>query len=211
MITFYYSPRSSATRIHWALEELGVPYEKVKLDLQAGDQRKPAYLALNPNGKVPLVVDDGVPVFESVAILIHLGQRYGQDKGLWPSIGAKAHGQALAWTIWAAATLGPVMFRYMMNTQDRFPAEARNPKQAESAKAELDGLIAMVEARVAERPYFLADTFTYVDLAISAGLGFLRGGGHRASQYDFSGQPHIAKWLDACLSRPAFKHVMSAP
>jgi glutathione S-transferase len=205
MITFYYSTRTSATRIHWALEELGVPYEKVKLDLQAGDQRKPDYLALNPNAKVPLIVDDGVPVFESIAILIHLGQCYGQDKGLWPSTGAKVHGQALAWTIWSAATLGPVMFRYMMNTQDRYPAEARNAKQAESAKGEVDKLIAMVESRVAEHPYFLADTFTYVDLAVASALGFWRMSGH-----DFSTHPHIAKWLDACQSRPAFKAVMGA-
>ena len=59
MIVFYWSPRSSATRIYWALEELGIPHEKVKIDTQAGDQRKPDYLALNPNGKVPLIVDDG--------------------------------------------------------------------------------------------------------------------------------------------------------
>ncbi len=102
------------------------------------------------------------------------------------------------------------MFRYMMNTQDRFPAEARNAKQAENAKAELDKLVAMVESRTAEHPYFLGDTFTYVDLAIGSALGLLRGGGdHRATVYDLSAHPHITKWLDACSSRPAFKTVMS--
>lgn len=205
MITFYWSPRSSAARVYWALEELGVPFEKVGIDLQAGDQRKPAYLALNPNGKVPLIVDDGVPIFESVAILINLGQLYGQDKGLWPAIGSKVHGQALAWIVWSAATLSPIMFRYMMNTQDRFPAEARNAKQAESAKAELDKLIGIAESHLAKSAYFLGESFTYVDLALASAMGFWRMSGN-----DFSGQPHIAKWLDACQARPAFKTAMSA-
>jgi glutathione S-transferase len=93
-LTFYYSPMSSATRIHWALEELGIPYDKVKVDLAAGDQKKPAYLALNPNGKVPLVVDDGTPIFESLAILIYLGERYGVEKGLFPP-GWAERGEAL--------------------------------------------------------------------------------------------------------------------
>ena len=86
-LTFYYTPMSSATRVHWALEELGVPYEKVKMDLAAGDQRKPEYLALNPNGKVPLLVGDGTPIFESLAILLHLGETYGVEKGLFPAPG----------------------------------------------------------------------------------------------------------------------------
>lgn len=205
MLTFYWSPRSSATRIYWALEELGVPCEKVRVDLQAGDQRKPEFLALNPNGKVPLIVDDGVPVFESMAILIHLGQRYGQDAGLWPAAGAKAHGQALAWVVWVAATLSPIMFRYMMNTQERFPAEARNSKQAESAKAELDKLIGIVEAHLGKQPYMIGDSFTYVDLAVASAMGFWRMAGH-----DFSAYPRIAKWIDACQSRPAFKATMAA-
>jgi glutathione S-transferase len=205
MLTFYYSPRSSAGRIYWAIEELGVPYEKVRVDLQAGDQRKPEYLALNPNGKVPLIVDDGAPVFESAAILIHLGERYGQDKGLWPAAGAKAHGQALAWVVWVAATLSPIMFRYIMNTQERFPAEARNAKQGENAKAELDKLIAMVETRLEKQPFMLGDAFTYVDLAVASAMGFWRMSGH-----DFSSHPHIAKWLDVCQARPAFKTAMAA-
>jgi glutathione S-transferase len=205
MLTFYWSPRSSATRIYWAVEELGLPIEKVKVDIQAGDQRKPEYLALNPNGKVPLIVDDGVPIFESMAILIHLGQRYGQDKGLWPATGSKAHGQALAWTVWVAATLSPVMFRHIMNTQERFPAEARNAKQGENAKVEVEKLIGIVEVELGKQPFMLGEAFTYVDLAVSSALGFWRMSGH-----DFSAHPHIAKWIDVCQSRPAFKAAMAA-
>jgi glutathione S-transferase len=78
-IVFYYTPMSSATRVHWALEELGVPYDKVKIDLAKGEQKKPEFLKLNPNGKVPLLVVDGQPVFESLAMLLYLGDTYGVD------------------------------------------------------------------------------------------------------------------------------------
>src|SRR5215475_4977513 len=118
-LTFYYSPMTSATRIHWALEELGIPYEKVKLDLKAGAQRKPEFLKLNPNGKVPTIVDDGVPMFESAAILIHLGDKYGVAKKLWPAPGTPDHMRALAWTVWSTVTLGAHIFRIMMNTSER--------------------------------------------------------------------------------------------
>jgi glutathione S-transferase len=205
MITLYWSPRTSAARIYWALEELAIPFEKVKIDIAKGEQKKPEYLALNPNGKVPLIVDDGVPIFESMAILIHLGQRYGQDKGLWPKAGAKAHGPALAWVAWAAATLQPTMFRYMFNTGERFPAEARNEKQGEMAKAELDKLVPMVEAELGKNPFMLGETFTYVDLAVASALGFWKMMGQ-----DFSAFPRIAKWIETCQARAAFKAAMAA-
>ena len=81
-ITFYYNPMSSAARIHLSLDELGIPYEKVLIDLQAKDQKRPEFLALNPNGKVPTIVIDGQPMFESIAIQIYLGERFGVERGL---------------------------------------------------------------------------------------------------------------------------------
>jgi glutathione S-transferase len=191
MLTFYWAPRSSATRIYWAIEELGIPCEKVQLDLQKGDQKKPEYLALNPNGKVPLIVDDGVPVFESIAILIHLGEHYGQDKGLWPAPGAKAHGQALAWVVWSAATLAPLMYRAVSGD--------------DNAKQEINKLVPLVEAQLGKQAFMIGSAFSYVDLALASAIGFLRMRGH-----DLSAYPRITKWLDACQSRPAFKTAMAA-
>ena len=81
-LTFYYSPHSSASPVHWTLNELGIPYEKVLIDIKAGDNKKPEFLKLNPNGKVPLIVHDGVAIFESAAIQIYLGETFGVEKGL---------------------------------------------------------------------------------------------------------------------------------
>jgi glutathione S-transferase len=122
-IVFYYAPMTSATRVHWALEELGVPYEKVRLDLRAGDQRKPDFLKINPNGKVPALVDDGAPMFESLAILLHLAVKYGVAKKLWPATtDATAHAEALSWSVWGTATLASHVFRVMQNSAERVPA-----------------------------------------------------------------------------------------
>ena len=67
--------------------ELGVPHQSVKLDLSQGDQRKPEFLALNPNGKVPTITVDGAPMFEALAIELWLGHTYGVKSGLWPAGG----------------------------------------------------------------------------------------------------------------------------
>jgi glutathione S-transferase len=223
MITFYWAPRSSATRIHWALGELGIPHENVKLDLGSGDTRKAEFLALNPNGKVPLLVDEGMPIFESGAILIHLGISYGQDKGLWPAAGAKLHGQALSWVLWSAATLSPVMFRYLTSSQERFPRdarsassdprgsgggapgdeEARNPKQAEDAKTEIEKLFGILEKRLEQSPYVVGGTFTFADLAVTSSMNVWQ-----MAKKDFP--PAIKKWRQACQDRPAFQATMAA-
>lgn len=89
-MTFYYAPMSSAITVHRALEELGVPYDAIRLDLAAGETRKPEFLAINPNGKVPALVHDGTPLFESVAILIHLGESFRRRAGPVPGPGPRA-------------------------------------------------------------------------------------------------------------------------
>ena len=105
-IKFFYTPQSSADRVHGTLHALGVPYEEVRVNLRAGEQRTPEFLAINPNGKVPTLILDGTPMFESVAIQIALGERYGVEKGLWPALGSPEHLTALTWLAWGQVALG---------------------------------------------------------------------------------------------------------
>ena len=95
-LTFYYSPMSTAAITELVLAELDVPYEKVEIDLKKGETRKPEFLRLNPNGKVPLVVHDGIPIWESAAITMYLGEAFGVDRGLYPEPGTK-RGEAMKW------------------------------------------------------------------------------------------------------------------
>lgn len=201
-LTFYYTPMSSATRIHWALEELEVPYEKVKVDLAAGDQKKPEYLALNPNGKIPLLVADGTPIFESLAILLYLGERYGVDKGLFPVLGP-ARAEAFKWMAWSGVTLLDAGGRMLRNTSDRFPADQRNEKAAAAAKTELAELLGILDRQLEGKEYLVDGKFTFADLSIAAYVPFLSRIGADINPYK-----NIHGWVTRCTTRPAMGRAM---
>ena len=200
---FYYAPMSSATRVHWALEELGIPYEKVKIDLSAGEQKKPEYLALNPNGKVPMLVVDGTPVFESLAILLWLGETHGVDKGLFPKAGTAERAEALKWMCWTSVSVHDALSRFLRNQSERFPAEERNPKAAESARKELEGQLAILDQHLAGKEYVVGSRFSLVDGSMAAFMPFLARLG-----IDLGPFPRIQAWVARCTARPALARAM---
>lgn len=202
-LTFYYAPMTSAARPHWALEELGIPYEKVKVDLAAGEQRKPEYLALNPNGKVPLLVADGTPIFESAAIILYLGETYGVEKGLYPAPGP-ARAAALKWIAWSCVTLGEAVSRRLRNTSDRFPAELRHAPTGEAAAKEIVDLLGIVDRELEGKDYLLGKDFTYADLSIASVCPFLMHLG-----VDYGAHKNVVAWVGRCTSRPAIARVMA--
>jgi len=204
-ITFYYAPQSNATRIHWTLEELGVPYEKVKLDLKAGDQKKPEILALNPNGMVPTLVIDGTPMFESIAIQVALGERYGVEKGLWPALGSGDHLQALSWIVWGQVTLAGAIMQYFRATSDFVPAEAHNPKQAEMGMEGFKKSLGILNDRLNGRQYVLGEKFTLVDLDLASVLGWAL----TMLKVDMSAYPNVGGWLGRSSARPGMKVSMA--
>src|SRR5262249_46803280 len=135
-ITFYGAPMSTASITELVLAELEIPHEKVTVDLKAGGTKKPEYLKLNPNAKVPMIVHDGTPIWESSAITMYLGEMFGADKKLYPGPGPK-RGEAMKWIVWANVTLGDAVHRWARNTMNWVPAEQQNAKAAEAAKADM--------------------------------------------------------------------------
>ena len=104
MIELHYWPTSNGQKISMALEEMGLPYELVPVDTRKGDQHKPEFLAINPNAKVPAIVDEGTPIFDSNAILLYLAEKTG--KFLGPKAGPK-RGELLSWMMFVASGIGP--------------------------------------------------------------------------------------------------------
>jgi glutathione S-transferase len=198
-ITFYYAPATSATRVHWALEELGISYEKVRLDLAKGEQKSPEFLRINPNGKVPALVDDGTPMFESLAIIIHLGEKYGVAKSLWPAPGSAQSAEALMWAVWGTVTVGNAGLTLMANTSERVPAEARNEVQAVQAKEGLERCLAILETRLEGRAWILGDAFTLVDVATASSVAFFA----RMAGLGKERFPRTAAWTGRATQRPA--------
>lgn len=204
-ITFYYHPMSSAARVLLSLEELGIPHEKVLVDIKAGDQKKPEFLALNPNGKIPTIVLDGQPMFESIAIQIALGERYGVERGLWPALGSAEHLQALTWLCWSQVSLGTPLFTYLHNTSDWVPEEQRSPQAAAAALIEVNAMLKLLDARIRERGNIVHAGWTLVDADLSSVLGW----GLHMGKIDISELRHLGAWMNRARERPANQRLMS--
>ncbi len=106
MLTLYFSPGSSAMATHIALHEVGVPFERRLVSLAKGEQHLPEYLAVNPEGKVPTLLVDGLKLTEVAATLYYLARRY-PEAGLWPQGGLEAEAEAISWMSFIAATIHP--------------------------------------------------------------------------------------------------------
>jgi glutathione S-transferase len=207
-IKFYYQPMTSATRVHWALEELGVPYEKHKVDLGAGEQKKPEYLAINPCGKVPALVDGDAKVFESVAIFVWLGEKYGAEKGMWPRLGTIEHGDALSWLVWGTVEVAPAVFQHTMHATDArmaLPKEHRSAHIGQMSKDRFHQCMKVLDGRLAGRDYTLGNAFSLVDVANASMVGFasMMGG------LSVADHKNVAAWVARCQQRPAMARVMA--
>jgi glutathione S-transferase len=207
-LTFYYWPRSSASRVYWALEELSVPFDKQRLDRSKGENKTPAYLAISPMGNVPALVDDGARFFESLAILIHLGQKFGVEKNLWPKRGTPEEADALSWSAWSTGELHAPRLELMKHTLDApfaLPKELKSPAIAELARKALYDRLAVLERRLAGREWLAGNAFSIADIASAGWVNSLQAN----LGLSLADTPHVKAWVARCTERPAFKKVMS--
>lgn len=208
-IQFFYSPMSSSNRVHWALEELGVPYEKKRIRLSEGEQKKPDFLAINPNGKIPAIVDGDAKLFESQAILFWLGEKYGEEKGLWPKAGTPERAEAYAWSLWGTVNALPAVFTYAMHGVDdarmALPKEKRSAHVAEANKKTFEDSMNILDARLADRDFLLGKNFTLADVAIGSVVMVAP----MIAKLQLDAWPHVQAWAGRLMSRPALARVMS--
>jgi glutathione S-transferase len=200
-IKLYSWPMSSGTRVAWALEELAVPYQYVSLDAKKDDHRSREMLAVNPHGKIPALTDGELKLFESGAILLYLGNRYGAAKGLWPESKAQTLADAVCWTVWAMTELGNYMMQYLYHGLDSpvsYKPEDRSKAAAAYNRAQLDRLLDTLEARLEGRDYLMG-AFSLVDVAAASWLllGTQLG-------LPLEGRQRVAAWCKRCAERPAF-------
>lgn len=201
-IELYSWPRSSGTRVAWALEELGTPYKYVELDAQKEEHLSPKYLAMNPHGKVPALIDDDQRFFESAAILLHLGEKYGVERHLWPPTGSQARTDALCWTVWAVTELMSYMMQYLyhgLDTPFSYAPEDRSQAAAEYSLSQLKRNLDALETRLGDGDYLLGG-FSLVDVAAASVLALGTKFGLGLEHH-----PRTAAWCKRCTERPAFK------
>ncbi len=201
-LTFYFAPMSTASTVHWSLEELGIPYEAVKVDLTNPADKQQKLGPVNPNMKVPVLVHDGTVVFESAAIQIYLGETFGVDKGLFPPAG-RERGEALKWLVWANVSLSEAVGRWQRNTSDRFPAELRNQAAGEIAQKDVLELVGIFEKELGDKQHVLGAKISLVDFHLASffqWMGFLG--------VDLTPFPNTKAWFGRCSARPALARTM---
>ena len=201
MITLYTAATPNGHKVSIALEELALPYELRVLDLAAGEQKRPGFLAINPNGRIPAIVDHAAgdfAVFESGAILIYLAEKTGR---LMPQ-DAQGRSRVLQWLMFQMGGVGPMMgqanvfYRYfpekIQPAIDRYQAEGRRLFEV------LDGHLAQHE--------WLAGDYSIADIANWAWVRT-----HRWSGISIDGLPHLRRWRDAIRDRPAVQRGLERP
>lgn len=197
-IVFYRAPNSSAVPVASVLKELQVPHEAITVDLQKLDQKKPAFLALNPNGKVPTLVVDGQPMFEAVAIMQWLGERFGVDKKLWPAADDPARLAALSWSAWTYVSLASAVQRYNLACSQMAPKELHHPPLAAAAKQEILSYFEMLDARLSKQRFMLGDSFSVLDVIVGSMVLWANVCGLSVSEY-----PALRAWVEQCKARPS--------
>lgn len=205
-ITLFHTKMSSSSPVAMALRELEVLHETITVDLAAGDQRKPDFLALNPNGKVPTLVVDGAPLFEALAILQWLGDRYGVAKGLWPAADSPARLRALSWSTWSYVSVISVIQRLTAVSSPRVPKENHNPAAAETARRELGVLFSVLDRELTDRQFLLGENLSLCDLIVANVVAYAGLCGVSTEAH-----PHVKTWLAQCTSRPSFREEWESP
>lgn len=197
MTKLHGTSRSRSARSLWALEELGVNYEHNPMPTT--DAKSAAHLKLNPNGHVPVLEDDGVVLWESMAINLYLADKYGKDS-VWPS-NAAGRAAAYQWSFWAMTEVEPHLITILRN-RVMAPPDQRDEKAASAAVEALKAPMNALEGALKGKEYLLGNTFTIADLNVAAVMSWIP-----MMKLDLSSTPNVAAWLQKCLGREANKKV----
>jgi GST-like protein len=194
MIKFYYNLAPNPTKVALCLEEMGLAYEPVPVDTRKGDQHAPAFIAINPNAKVPAIIDGDATVFDSNAILLYLAEKTGR---FLPANIPAARGEMLSWMMFVATGIGPYSGQAV-----HFRNFAPAPKDYAVNRYTFEALRhwGILDARLAGRRYMLGDTYTVVDMAVwgwSRLVPFVLGPDALAKL------PNVQRHLEEINARPA--------
>jgi GST-like protein len=192
MLKFYYSLAPNPMKVALLLEELGLPYESVPVDTRKGEQHSAAFMALNPNAKVPVIVDGATTVFDSNAILLYLAEKTGR---FLPA--PQDRGALLSWLMFVASGIGPftgqcVHFKHY--------APEPNPYSLNRYDFEAWRHWKILNARLADRPWMVGDDYTLVDIAV---WGWARAVPFALGAEAWEQLPHVKRLLDTVNERPA--------
>lgn len=200
MIKLYYHPSPNPAKIALFLEEAGVPYELVPVDTRKGEQFDPAFVALNPNAKTPVLTDGDVTIFDSNAILLYLAEKTGQ---FLPENTPKARGEMLSWLMFVATGIGPYCGQAVHFS--RFAPE-KIPYAINRYAREAERHWGIVDAQLAKHRYMLGDVYTLIDMSI---WGWATRAQFALGDEAFGKLTNVKRHLDEISARPAAQRAVA--
>ena len=194
MLKFYYSAAPNPTKIALFLEEAGLTFEAIPVDTRKGDQHKPEYLAINPNAKVPAIVDGDAVVFDSSAILLYLAEKTGK---FLPAKTDKARGELLSWMFFVSSGVGPYSGQ---SVHFRVYAPEKLPYAINRYAYEAQRHFGIINDRLAKNKYMLGNTYTVVDMNV---WGWSRLIPNVLGEKGWEQFPNLKRLTDEINARPA--------
>ncbi len=201
MIRLYTAPTPNGRKVSIALEELGVPYEVTRVDINADEHPTAEFLALTPNHKIPVLDDDGLVIWESGAILLHLAEKFGK---LLPA-DPRGRIEAIQYAFFQTGGLGPNLGR--LAAQLRRPAEERNQEMVGIFSAEIDRLMGVLGRILDDGRPFLAGEYSIGDIMHYGWLAPVLG----LKAPALMSRPRVLAWVERIAERPAVQRGMAVP
>ena len=200
MLKFYYSGAPNPTKVALFLEETGLPYDAIPVDTRRGDQHKLDYLAINPNAKVPSIVDGDAVVFDSSAILLYLADKTGK---FLPEKSDKGRGELLSWMFFVSSGVGPYSGQ---SVHFRNYAPEKIPYAVNRYAFEAQRHFGILDARLAKHKYMLGNTYTIVDMNV---WGWARLMPNVLGEGAWAKFPNLKRLVDEIGARDAAKRAIA--
>ena len=198
-VKIYGMARTRAFRALWVAMELGIDYEHIPVEIGDAGARTPEFLAINPNGRLPAIVDDGFVLVESLAITLYLAKKHATGT-LYPAR-IQDEAKAWQWTLWALTEVDRGVNIWSLHAV-RLPVAERNAAKLAEALQVIAGPFKVLDEAVSKQPYLLGNEFTVADLNVAAVIS-------RAIEMDLAATPHLRAWLERCLERPAARKALA--
>ena len=192
-LRIYGIARTRAFRALWIAKELGLDYDHAPIEIGEAGARKAEYLAVNPNGRLPAIEDDGFVLWESLAITLYLAKKHSTGR-LYPAA-LRDEARTWQWSLWALNEVDRGVNIWSLHAV-RLPPADRDPQKLAEALKVIEKPFRVLDEALAERPYLIGEDFTVADLNVAAVIS-------RAIDMDLAATPRLGAWLRRCLERPA--------
>ena len=190
---------SRALRAIWGIEETGIDYEHVAVTFGA-DSKAGDYLSVNPNGRIPALVDGDLHLFESMAINLYLAKKYAPT--LYPASPAD-EARAMQWSVWAISEIEPLQMQIVV--QKLFtPEDKRNQKVIDYATSSLQRPLKVLDAALAGRDWLIGQAFSVADLNVASVMHLMK-----MIRFTYAEHANVQRWADACYARPALARALA--